>query len=256
MININFSIASRLPSSQKKRRLCFPVISNILCCVQLARKEGGLALESFTFDFPPSIDSPGLEFFFETALSWVIDGLRQDDIIRFFNAVLSSKDRKDNELLSFILVAEGMLAMKRSDHPKIIYNLLLCWVGIDLQDEFEKLESEVSEKVRKWQERKNNIFFEEFFARQKNKPCGILDKFITELDDNSMHNFLRASGEKVFEAFFSCRKETIELMFDNMTVRLTHHVKNTMRRFYPSISSEGQKEAVEHVISILNSLNQ
>lgn len=106
-----------------------------------------------------------MEKLFKTALQLAVDGVKEEDIIRFSSTVLSSREWKGNELLSSILIAEGALSIRRQEHPDILYNLLLCWIGIDLKDEVDELLTDALELL-KMQKQSEEVDVMDLFSNQ------------------------------------------------------------------------------------------
>lgn len=251
MIKINFQTASRIPKSKQKRRKCLPIVYNLLCIINRAQQDGFLAIESLLSTPPFPIDSPDVGKFFKTILQCAVDGVKEENIIRFSTTVLSTRKWKGNELLSLILAVEGALSFRRQEHPDILYNLLLCWIGIDLQDEVEKLLADALKLLKMQKQLEEVDMMEAFFSNQNRKARpGKLDKLLGTLDKPLLKALINeCRSEKFAHALLTCQKETVVYVFEQIGSSFASYIENAIRKAYPFTSASRQKKEVKSVLS-------
>lgn len=255
MIKIDFELASRLPKSKQKRRQCFPVIANIVCCSYLTRKEGLIALDNFVPDLPSSVGAPDLDKFLKIGVQWAAKGISEENISRFINAILSSKDRKGTELLSYMIAAEGILSIRRREHPKLMLDHIHCMIGLDLKDELDEAKDNASDLLKKQKRIKDKDVIERYFSNQdKDFKPDIFDKLLRKLDESTFHDLLYYTcyNEKFGHALLSCHKETVAFVLEQFNPYASD-IRDALLEAHATTSKDLQKEAVAHIIFTITS---
>jgi hypothetical protein len=104
----------------EEKKACLPVIDLIMDCANTAKQYGVLALEEWI---------KGKHPFLAYMLTLVVDGTDPELVTDIGKTLIDADDHKGSELLSRMIMLEGILSVQAGENPRIIEMKLLCMLG-------------------------------------------------------------------------------------------------------------------------------
>lgn len=211
MVNFILSLKPRFTDADKEA--CKPVVTRVIELTAIVRKEGLLLLE----DQIKEEDS----FFLKTAIKLVVDAVEPDSVKEILQYLILADDYSGVELLSRLLIAEGVLAIQNGDNPRVSKERLTAMLGEKylLQAKITQEVEEEAAKIKTAQQAKQ--FLEKKKGREGLPECRTLELFMTRMPDRSIQRVLmEADSRDLAFALKGCGYPLIQKIFDNLSTEL------------------------------------
>lgn len=175
----DYAVYEKMICSNEEKRQCIHLIEFILKLSEKARKSGLLALETF---------SENQAFFFRKTLELVLGGVEPGNIRNIMLNYILAGNYKGLDLLERVLTLEGLLAIQGGEHPMLLSEKLLSYLGEELSQEVEAL---ILQPYRP-----QDRFMGDFMENAKHqKPMSIstalLEDPVAKIDNRSLQRILR-----------------------------------------------------------------
>ena len=106
--------------TKEERDACLPLISLLTDAANTARREGVLALEEW---------AEGRDFFTTYLFLLVVDGIMPDLVRKLGQTLIDADGHTGKELLSRMIILEGVLMVQSGYNPRIMEVKLLAMLG-------------------------------------------------------------------------------------------------------------------------------
>lgn len=127
---LDYTVYERMKCSNEEKRRCIPLIEFILKLSEKARKNGLLSLEG---------SDKNHMFFIRKTLELLLDGVEPGYIRHVMMNYIHVGNYEGIELLERILALEGLLAIQAGEHPLLLFQKLLSYLGEEMSQEVEAL---------------------------------------------------------------------------------------------------------------------
>jgi hypothetical protein len=238
----NWEFSRKTRCSEEDRRQCLKWVSTLVSLAKMARRNGLLSLVQQAEESPSFLLSKGLQL--------VVDGVKPEVVKNVLETYILTGDYRGKELLERCMVLEGITAIQKGIHPKVIKELLLAFLGEDGYHLYESQNGNNNE---------NNL--ETFLKKIKNAPPagalgGQLEHVILGLNDDSIEKFLMAidTGDLARAMKIMGGRAQVKL-FASMPEKAAHALSDALDDLRDLDDSE-INEASQMVLEILSDLQR
>lgn len=156
---------------------CVKLVTRIVKLAEIAATRGLLALENEPMESDPAALRIGVQL--------VVDGTEPDLVEAILGRFVLFGGHKGKELMIRVMTIEGVLALQRGDHPRVIEMELLAFLGERV------VEAQAEAEDRSWGEGFENFLHDVGQTEATSEiPAEVTDQIIA-MDDRSIQRILR-----------------------------------------------------------------
>ncbi len=224
-LNCNFSDADK--------EECFPVIFRIIDLSKLARMKGILALE---------LEMENEQnFFLKTAIELVVDGTDPKLVKEILQSIIVSGKYSGAQLLSRLIIAEGILSMQQGENPRIVELKLSALLG---ESYIQQINEKLSE--REFGVTKFHNFLRTLKGKEALQESLKFEELLLKLDKRSIQTIFRnLSIQCLVAALYGCSASLIYKVSENFSMNVCKMIcdewefaKNTSKQTIVSCQEE------------------
>ena len=121
---LNFEIRALVKCSDEERLSCLALIDKIVELAKTARQHGLLVLEETVPELEP--------YLLQTGIRMIVDACHPEEVVETMDTLIVYSHKKGVELLRQMIISSGVLAIQGGDHPMLIREKLLAYLGEDI----------------------------------------------------------------------------------------------------------------------------
>ena len=173
----DWNFARKIKCSQEEKRQCMELAAGLVSLAIKGRRHGMLSLMQAAEE--------SSSFLLRKGLHLILDGVKPDIVRKILESHIASGNYTGKDLLERCLIMEGVLAIQSGQHPKIVKELLMSFLGEDGQEIFEaEFEPKSDQKLE--------TYLQQIKDAQPASAAAIkLDREIMNLTDHEIHGFLK-----------------------------------------------------------------
>lgn len=238
----DYAVYEKMTCRDEEKRKCIPLIDFILKLSEKARNNGLLALET---------SAEGHGFFFRKTLELVLGGVEPVNIRNMMSNYILTGNYKGLDLLERVLTLEGLLAIQGGEHPMLLSERLLSWLGEELSQEVEAL---ILKPYRPQEQ-----FVDNFIENVKHKKpmatsTALLEDPVARMDYRSLQRILRdVTVEDITCALMGAGGNTITRILECLPVKTKAVVINgldTGSLLSPQIIVDAQNRIINTILKL------
>ena len=239
-MNYNAEFCQEIRVSEKEKRECLELVSEILSLATSARSYGQLSLGKEAEEHKSFLMRKGLQL--------ALDGVKSQTARTILELYIFTADHSGKDLLQRCIILEGVIGILEGMHPKLLKELLLSFLGESgyaiYQDEYEPLE-----KQR----------LESYLIRVENQPAATksaaeLGEMIEPLHDSIIQRFLQVINiDDLAKVIVELDGGSQVRLFNNLPDRGAFLLLDTIEQLN-SVQPLEVQEAREKVVAILAEL--